>query len=265
MNERINTSDFSLKGRVGIITGGGTGIGRGIALCFAKAGADVVIAGRRQSVLDETSAEIISLGRYCVAISIDVRIKTDIQTLVRRTVKELGKVDILVNCAGVGNFAHFTEVTDDARDDVWNTNVKGTWDCSREVVPIMIKQKYGRIINISSVTGPMVANKGWTAYSASKGAISGFTRALALDLAEYGITTNAILPGWISRGIPPTTPQSIENLNKLGKSIPLGRIGTPEEVGKLAVFLAAEASSYITGTEIVIDGGNIIQERKVEL
>jgi NAD(P)-dependent dehydrogenase (short-subunit alcohol dehydrogenase family) len=265
MNKRVNTSGFSLKGRAGIVTGGGTGIGRGIALRFAKAGADVIIAGRRQSVLDEVSAEIMSLGRYCIAISTDVRKKTDIQTLVRRTIEELGKVDILVNCAGMGNFAPFTEVTDDARDDVWNTNMKGTWDCSKEVVPIMIKQKYGRIINISSVTGPMVANKGWTAYSASKGAISGFTRALALDLAEYGITVNAILPGWISRGIPPTTPQAIENSKKLGKSIPLGRVGTPEEVGNLAVFLATEASSYITGTEIVIDGGNIIQERKVEL
>jgi 3-oxoacyl-[acyl-carrier protein] reductase len=127
----------------------------------------------------------------------------------------------------------------------------------------MIKQRYGRIINISSVTGPMVSNKGWTAYSASKGAISGLTRGLALDLAEYGITANAILPGWISRGIPLTTPEAIENSKKLSKSIPLGRVGTPEEVGNLAVFLASEAASYITGTEIVIDGANIIQERKI--
>lgn len=259
---KIN-SLFSLNERVAIVTGSGTGIGRGIALRLAQAGADVIIAGRRQSVIDEVSAQIKSMGRRSMAISTDITKKSQIIDLIQKVMDAFGKIDILVNNAGIANIAPFTEMTDEMRDQVWNTNIKGTWDCTKAVVPIMIKQRYGRIINISSVTGPMVSNKGWTAYSASKGAISGLTRGLALDLAEYGITANAILPGWISRGIPLTTPEAIENSKKLSKSIPLGRVGTPEEVGNLAVFLASEAASYITGTEIVIDGANIIQERKI--
>lgn len=263
--EKMTLSIFTLEGRVAIVTGGGTGIGRGISMRLAQAGADVVVCGRRQSVIDEVADQIKALGRRSTAISTDISIKAQINNMVQKTIDNFGKIDILVNCAGIANIAPFMEVSDDKRDEVWNTNIKGTWDCTRAVVPIMIKKKYGRIINISSVTGPMVANKGWTAYSASKGAISGFTRALALDLAEYGITANAILPGWISRGTTPTTPQAIENSRKLGKSIPLGRVGLPEEVGDLAVFLASDQATYITGAEIVIDGGNIIQERKVEL
>ncbi|MCX6012613.1 MAG: SDR family NAD(P)-dependent oxidoreductase [Chloroflexi bacterium] len=265
MNIQENISSLTLKGRVAIVTGGGTGIGRGIALCMARSGADVIVAGRRQLVIDNVALQIKKIGVRSLAISADVQKKPDIENLINKSILEFGKVDILVNCAGIGNFAPFTEVSDEKRDEVWNTNMRGTWDCSKAVVPFMIKQKYGRIINISSVTGPMVANKGWTAYAASKGAISGFTRALALDLAEYGITANAILPGWISRGTTPATPQAIENSRKLSKSIPLGRVGLPEEVGDLAVFLASDQATYITGTEIVIDGGNIIQERKVEL
>jgi len=181
---------------------------------------------------------------------------------VQTTIASFRKIDILVNCAGIGNMTHFTEISDDARDEVWNTNMKGTWDCSRAVAPHMIKQKYGRIVNISSVAGPMVASAGWTAYSASKGAISGFTRALALDLAQYGITVNAICPGWIKRSATPANEQAAAYRKKLGASIPLGRVGDPEEVGDLAVFLASDGASYITGTETVIDGGNIIQEKK---
>jgi NAD(P)-dependent dehydrogenase (short-subunit alcohol dehydrogenase family) len=258
-----NISLFSLKARVAIITGGGSGIGKGIASCLAQAGADVILAGRRKSVIDEASAEIKAMGRRSMAISTDISKKAEINSLVVKVMEEFGKIDILVNNAGVSNFTPFAELVDEIRDQIWDTNIKGTWDCTKAIVPIMIKQRYGRIINISSVTGPMVANKGWTAYSASKGAISSLTRALALELAEYNITVNAILPGWIDRGTTPTTPQAVENSRKLAKSIPLGRLGTPEEVGNLAVFLSSEASSYITGTEIVIDGGNIIQERKI--
>jgi NAD(P)-dependent dehydrogenase (short-subunit alcohol dehydrogenase family) len=203
------------------------------------------------------------MGHRSLAISTDIGKKTDIDNLVGKVMEEFGKVDILINNAGVSNFTLFTELINEVRDQVWDTNIKGTWDCTKAVVSTMIKQRYGRIINISSVTGPMVSNKGWSAYSASKGAISGLTRALALELAEYNITVNAILPGWIGRGTPPATPQAIKDARKLASSIPLGRLGTPEDVGNLAVFLSSEASSYITGSEIVIDGGNIIQERKI--
>jgi len=262
MGMPANVLGLCLKGRVGIVTGGGSGIGRGIALRFAQAGADVIVAGRRKSALDGVVDEIRSLGGHALAVPTDICRNADIDNLVRSVMSEFKRVDMLVNNAGIAHFAPFAEMTDDVRDKIWDTNMKGTWDCTRAVVPIMIKQNSGRIINISSVTGPMVANKGWTAYSASKGAVSGFTRALALDLAEYGITVNAICPGWIRRDSSGTVSEANDRLKSLAKSIPLGRLGLPEEVGDLAVFLASEASEYITGTEIVIDGGNIIQERK---
>ncbi|MBT3362816.1 MAG: SDR family oxidoreductase [Chloroflexi bacterium] len=257
-----NSIGTPLAGRVAIITGGGSGIGRGIAIRMARAGASVVVAGRRMDILDKVCDEIKALGGQALAVPTDVSQKADVDKLIQTTIDQYGKIDILVNCAGIANVKTFVEISDEKRDDVWNTNLKGTWDCSKAAVPYMIKQKYGRIINISSVTGPMVANKGWTAYAASKGAISGFTRALALDLAQYGITVNAICPGWIKRD--PTAKGAVisDRSAKLNASIPLGRVGQPEEVGDLAVFLASDGAAYITGTETVIDGGNIIQEQK---
>jgi len=257
-----NSTNRTLEGKVAIITGGGSGIGRGIAVRMAQAGANVVLAGRRTDVLDKVRDEITALGGDALAVPTDVSNKVDAEKLVQQTIDSYGRVDILVNCAGIANVTPFMEMTDEKRDEVWNTNLKGTWDCSKAVVPLMIKQNYGRIVNISSVTGPMVANAGWTAYAASKGAISGFTRALALDLAQYGITVNAICPGWIKRD--PTAKGAVisDRSKKLNASIPLGRVGEPEEVGDLAVFLASDGASYITGTETVIDGGNIIQEKK---
>jgi len=181
---QTNFSTNALKGRVAIITGGGSGIGRGIAIRMAQAGASVVLAGRRLDVLDKVYEEITALGGKALAFPTDISNRIDIDKLIKATVAQYDKIDILVNCAGIGNMAPFTEMTDAKRDEVWNTNIKGTWDCCQAAVPYMIKQKSGRIINISSVTGPMVANAGWTAYAVSKGAISGFTRALALDLAQ---------------------------------------------------------------------------------
>jgi NAD(P)-dependent dehydrogenase (short-subunit alcohol dehydrogenase family) len=259
MSDSIGTP---LKGRIAIITGGGSGIGRGIAIRMAQAEASVVLAGRRPDVLDNVCDEIKALGGYSLTVPTDISKRAGVDKLVQATVDRYGKIDILVNCAGIANITPFMEMSDEKRDEVWNTNLKGTWDCSRAAVPHMIKQKYGRIINISSVTGPMVANAGWTAYAASKGAISGFTRALALDLAQYNITVNAICPGWIKRE--PTSKGAVisDRSKKLNASIPLGRVGEPEEVGDLAVFLASDGATYITGTETVIDGGNIIQEKK---
>jgi len=262
MDSEAGSPGTPLEGKVVTITGGGSGIGRGIAIRMAQAGASVVLAGRRTDVLDKVRDEITSLGSNAIAVPTDISNRIDVDKLIRATIAQYSEIDILVNCAGVGNMAPFTEMTDAKRDEVWNTNIKGTWDCCQAAVPYMIKRKYGRIINISSVTGPMVANAGWTAYAASKGAISGFTRALALDLAQYGITVNAICPGWIKRN--PTTKGEVisDRAKKLNASIPLGRVGEAEEVGDLAVFLASDGASYITGTETVIDGGNIIQEKK---
>ncbi len=262
MGNEAGSPGTPLKARVAIITGGGSGIGRGIAVKMARAGADVVVAGRRPDVLDNVCDEIKALGGGTLAVPTDISKKADVEKLVQAAIAQFGKIDVLVNCAGIANITPFMEMSDEKRDEVWNTNLKGTWDCSKAVAPHMIKRTYGRIINISSVTGPMVANKGWAAYAASKGAISGFTRALALDLAAHGITVNAICPGWIKRDPSAKGAVISDRSKKLAASIPLGRVGEAEEVGDLAVFLASGGASYITGTETVIDGGNIIQEKK---
>ena len=154
------------------------------------------------------------------------------------------------------------------KDNVINVNIKGVWNCTRAVIPHMLKQRYGKVVNISSVTGPMVSGKGMTAYAMSKGAVSAFTRTLALEVAEYGINVNAICPGSFDtpmfRSVAGPRGWDSEDayVKHVGKEIPLGRLGTIEEMGDLAVFLASDKSKYITGVEIVIDGGNIIQEHK---
>jgi NAD(P)-dependent dehydrogenase (short-subunit alcohol dehydrogenase family) len=178
-----------------------------------------------------------------------------------------GKVDILANNAGIARFALFVEMSLEMRDKIFSVNFGGVWNCTKAVIPSMMEQKYGRIVNVSSVTGPRVATPGLTAYAATKGAISAFTRALALEMAEYGITVNAILPGFIDTPLTKPMADDFQMDEKefsewLGKSIPMRRLGTIEELGNLAVFLASDEAAYITGQEIVIDGGNIIQEVK---
>ena len=263
----MSMPSFSLEDKVAIVTGGGSGIGRGIALRFAEAGANVIVASRRLSVLKKVAEELKALGRRSLAIQTDVSQRGDVDNLIQTVMAEFERVDILVNNAGIAYSVPFIEMTDDLRDRIWDINMKGVWDCTKAVIPSMIKQKYGKIINISSVTGPMVSGKGLTAYSASKGAVSGFTRALALEVARYGINVNAICPGYVDT--PMLRPNSAKMgtdpndfIKKFAKSIPLGRLGSIEEIGDLAVFLASEASKYITGTEIVFDGGSIIQEYK---
>jgi NAD(P)-dependent dehydrogenase (short-subunit alcohol dehydrogenase family) len=190
---------------------------------------------------------------------------------IKRTVEEIlnefGKIDILVNNAGIAIFSLFTDMSEHDRDRVLNVNFNGMWNCAKAMIPGMIEKKHGRIINISSVTGPRVATSGLTAYSAAKGAVSAFTRSLALEMAEYNITVNAILPGFIDTAL--TSPMAYDfgmdekDFSRwLSMSIPMKRMGTIEEVGNLALFLASDDAGYITGQEIVIDGGNIIQEVK---
>ncbi|HEY83105.1 MAG TPA: SDR family oxidoreductase [Dehalococcoidia bacterium] len=254
-----------LKDRVAIVTGASRGLGEGIARAFAREGAAVALFSRNIARLRELERE---LGEGAVAFQVDVSDAGQVTQAVGEVLERFGRVEILVNNAAIAPSMPFLETPDEVRDSVIEVNIKGVWNCTKAVLPGMIAQKYGKIINISSVTGPMVSGKGVTAYSASKGAVSGFTRSLALEVAEHGINVNAICPGSFdtpmmrSLAKPRGWASEDDYIKELGKEIPLGRLGTIDEMGDLAVFLASDKSKYITGAEIVIDGGNMIQEHK---
>ncbi len=257
-----------LKDRVAIVTGASRGLGEGIAKAFAREGATVALFSRDIQRLQQHEKDIKDLGQKAVAFKVDVADVGQVNQTVEEVLKLFGRVDILVNNAGIAPSMPFVEMPDEVRDSVIDVNLKGVWNCTKAVLPSMIKHKYGKIINVSSVTGPMTSSKGMTVYSASKGAVSGFTRSLALEMAEHGINVNAICPGSFDTPMMRSVAKSRgwdsedDYIRELGKEIPLGRLGTIEEMADLTVFLASDSSKYITGVEIVIDGGNIIQEHK---
>lgn len=255
-----------LQNKVAIVTGAAQGIGKGIARALGKEGAVVAlwdIADHVQGI----AKELRDSGSKAYAYTVNVADIGKVDQTASEISDQFGKIDILVNNAGTAIFSPFVEMTPEDRDIVFNINFNGMWNCTKAIIPGMLNRCYGRIVNISSVTGPRVATPGLTAYSATKGAISAFTRALALEVAEHGVTVNAILPGFIDT--PLTKPMADdfrmdekEFSRWLGESIPMKRMGTIEELGNLALFLVSDESGYITGQEIVIDGGNIIQEVK---
>jgi NAD(P)-dependent dehydrogenase (short-subunit alcohol dehydrogenase family) len=255
-----------LSKSVAVVTGAAQGIGLGIARALTKKRVTVVLWDICDTVHNLSNDMQVS-GQKTYSYLVDVadadctrRIATEIQD-------RFGSLDILVNNAGIAHFAPFMETNNDQRDKVFTVNFFGAWNCCKAVLPFMIQQNYGRIINISSVTGPRVATSGLTAYAATKGALSAFTRTLALEMATYNIAVNAILPGFIDTALTKPMADDFQMDEKdfshwLAKSIPMKRFGTIEELGNLAVFLASHESGYITGQEIVIDGGNTIQEVK---
>ncbi|MDP6042932.1 MAG: SDR family NAD(P)-dependent oxidoreductase [Dehalococcoidales bacterium] len=258
----------ALKDRVAIITGASGGLGEGMAKAMAGEGAITVLFSRNLERLEARVKEIKGRGQKAVAMVVDVTAADQVNRAAREVLKQFGKVDILVNNAAIAPSRLFTEMSDEVRDATIKVNLNGVWNCIRAVLPGMIKQKYGKIINVSSVTGPKVSGKGMTAYAASKGAVSGLTKTLALEVAQYGINVNAICPGSFDTPMLRSVAGSRgwdseeEFVRELGEEVPLGRLGTTDEIGDLAVFLVSAASKYITGTEIVIDGGNVIQEHK---
>jgi 3-oxoacyl-[acyl-carrier protein] reductase len=247
-----------LKGKICIVTGVSEerGIGYGTAKVFAREGATVICVVRRPLV-HERVKDLTDAGYKAVGYVADLSKEEEVNAMVADVLDKHGKVDVLVNVAGGGEGVrgNIVDVSEEGWDRVMASNMKTCLFCTRAVLPGMMKRKEGKIVNVSSVTGPIVSMPGSAAYSASKGAVSGFTRALALDVAEYGITVNSICPGYIDSG-------AVRDPERLRTSIPMRRLGSSEEVGYLALFLATEDSSYITGQDIVIDGGNIIQERK---
>jgi len=254
-----------LVSRIAYITGGAMGNGEGIARVFARYGATVILADISEKVF-ETARNLQSQGFSALGFKVDVRNFDEVKKSVNEVLEKFHKVDILVNNAGVIKLANFLDMSDEVRDFHFDVNIKGTWNCTKAILPSMIRQKYGRIIIMSSVTGPMVADEGETAYAITKAALWGFTKALAREVAKYNITVNAICPGYImtpmameiARQSNPDNPEAV--IEGIARGVPLGRLGTIEEVGELAAFLASNESSYLTGTQIVIDGGSTLPE-----
>lgn len=251
----MSLPNFSLKDKVAIITGSSKGIGRGMALVFAEAGADVVLCGRGlDSSLEEVAEEIRKLGRHPVAVAADVRKKADVEKLVQTAVDEFGVIDILVNNAGVLFTAPFMEHNEEDWDRVMDTNLKGIYLCSQAVGRKMITQKHGNIINIASMRG-MAAGQDRAAYCASKAGVIMLTRVMALEFARFNIRVNAIAPGWIKTKLNEFLWGNPNARRQIEAEIPLGYLAEPRELMGTALFLASEASRYITGQTIVVDGG----------
>jgi len=254
-----------LKDKVALIAGVSRprGTGYAVANVFVREGATIAIVGKRDMVFDRVK-DLQAASDKVVGFKVDLTQSRDVNEMVPKIVDLFGKIDILCNVVGMGPFPWhtFLEMTEQEWNTIMDVNLKTVFNCCKAVVPYMVKERYGRIVNFSSVTGPMVTLPHTAHYSAAKGAVSSFTRALALELGKYGITVNAICPGTIDTMDRPKNRVMRERQEQLEQQIPIGRLGEPEEVVDLALFLASDDSKYITGTEIVIDGGHIISERK---
>jgi 2-deoxy-D-gluconate 3-dehydrogenase len=246
---------FSLEGRSGIVTGGGSGIGRAIAQGLIEAGARIVIAGRNKERLEKAAAEIRRFGGPVVPVQTDVSKKDEIKYLVDRTVKEFGKIDFLFNNAGVIQRAPCEDFSEKDWDEAMDVNLKGPFFLAQAVARVMISQRRkGKIINTSSLIA-VQGGKRVPAYSASKGGLAQVTKTMANDWAKYNILVNAIGPGWVKTEFTGPLQQDRDRYAEILGRIPLGRWAVPEDLVGAAIFLASDASDYVTGQTIFVDGG----------
>jgi dehydrogenase/reductase SDR family protein 4 len=248
--------NFSLKGKVAIVTGGSRGIGKAIALGFAEAGADVVVASRTMPDLEKVAHEIEVLGRRALAAQTNIAVKSEVDNMVAKTLEKFGTIDILVNNAAINVMRPLVDLREDGWDKVMNVDLKGYFLCSQAAAKVMIGKQSGNIINIVS-TGAAKAAPGLGAYSIAKAGVVMLTKLLAVELASYNIRVNAIGPYLVKTAFSQPMWADPEACKSLEASIPLGRLAEAEDVMRTALFLASETSSYITGQTIFLDGGTL--------
>jgi NAD(P)-dependent dehydrogenase (short-subunit alcohol dehydrogenase family) len=249
---------MELQGKVALVTGGLRGIGRAIATAMARAGADLVIAGRSMDTAAETEREIRALGRQCAIVRADVSDEDAVKELIATALHHYGRLDILVNNAGIAPFKPIEDLTAAEFSRVLDVNLKGPWLCAKYALP-ELKRRRGVILNITSTSGHYGgATSGGSAYDASKGGLQQLTYSLAAEFGPYGIRVNAIAPGTIiiEQAGGQAFVESELGRNELART-PVGRLGLPEDVANVAVFLASSASSYINGATIILDGGTM--------
>ncbi len=247
-----------LQGKIAIITGAGKGIGYGIARVFAKEGAKVILVSRTEADLKSGVDKITEAGGDASYIVADVTKAQDMARMAESTLKSHGRIDILVHNAGIYPVAHILDMTLDNWNQVIDTNLTSAFLAVKACLPSMKKQQYGRIVFTSSISGPRVGWPGGAHYTASKAGMNGFMKTIAIELAKDNITVNAVEPGNVlSEGLEEMTE---EHQEKIASGIPMGRLGTPEEIAYAYVFLASDEASYITGQSIIVDGGQILPE-----
>ncbi len=247
---------MKLEGKKALVTGASRGIGRAIALALAAEGADVAVnfAGN-EAAAKAVAAEIEALGRKAIIIKTDIASHEAATAMLDQVVKELGRIDILVNNAGITRDGLLLRMKEEDWDAVLTTNLKGVFNCTKAAIKHMMKQRYGRIVSISSVVGVM-GNAGQTNYAAAKAGVIGFTKAVAKEVAARGITVNAVAPGFVQTDM--TAVLNEKQVEAMQAAIPLKRLGQPEDIARAVLFLASDDANYITGQTLHVDGGMVM-------
>ena len=240
-----------LTNKTAIITGGGSGIGQACAWAFYQEGANVVLFGRREDKLKETAQE---LGSRAMTVSGDMTRTEDLDRLGQETLSKFHRIDILVNNAGLFKGAPLHEISDEQYDEMMNINMRAVFQLTRRVLPVMMEQKSGNIIHISSILG-IIAVPQVAVYNISKGALNQFSRSIAVEYGSYGIRSNSICPGLIETDMTADLMKDEALMQEWSKGYPIGRFGKPEDVASACLFLASDESSFITGTVLPVDGG----------
>ncbi len=256
----MSIKDLSLTGKIALVTGGSKGIGKAIALGFAEAGADVAVCsqGSKDGQLQGVAEEIQALGRHSMAIRADTGRKSDVESMVRKVMDQFGVIDILVNNAGILIRSPLLELAESDWDKIINVDLKGYFLCAQAVGKRMVEQKKGNIINISTQQAFKASMIEMGAYGTAKAGVVMMTRYLARELGEYGIRANGIAPGLTRTEFSQLTWRNTELLKNIETALPLGRIAETDDIADVAVFLASNASRYVTGQTILMEGGGLI-------